>query len=97
MEDNKIIFPCESNFNSPICIIKRRLPDDTFKYRLVGNYVQLNQITEPIEINMESVKEIIEKGRYSKFFTCIDITKAFLSMPIYPEHCKYTAFTTPNN
>jgi hypothetical protein len=96
LENNKNIFECESSFNAPIFLVKRKQEDGTFIYRLVGNYILLNKSTIPVDFKMDSVQDVLEKVKDSKYYSVFDVKQAFLRQLIYPPHCKYTAFTAPD-
>jgi len=96
----KIIKPSVSCWNSPVFLIKKpsSKPGETPKYRFLTDLRKLNSIIVPQYYplpTMEDCAQLIGKVK-PKFFSVIDQTSGYYSVPL-DEKCAYkTAFTVKN-
>ncbi|KAM9979654.1 hypothetical protein ACTFIY_008901 [Dictyostelium cf. discoideum] len=87
--DLGIIKRSESNYSSPIMLLKKR---DSF--RVVHNYRQLNKVTVRDDHPFTLVDSLLNQCKYSKLFSKFDMIMGYFQVLINPEHAKYTAFIT---
>ena len=79
---------CIGEFISPI--FTRRKKDGT--YRLILNLKEFNENVEYHHFKMESIQSVIKLVKPNCFMASIDLTDAYYSVPIAPEHRKYIRF-----
>ena len=86
----RIIEPSDSPYCNPVVMVKK--PDNS--YRLTLDFRALNSITifdcEPMPL----IDQDFHKFSESKYFSEIDITKAYYQIVLSPESRQYTAFQT---
>ncbi|KAM9986890.1 hypothetical protein ACTFIY_011310 [Dictyostelium cf. discoideum] len=87
--DLGIIKRSESNYSSPIMLLKKR---DSF--RVVHDYRQLNKVTVRDDHPFTPVDSLLNQCKDSKLFSKFDMTMGYFQVLINPEHAKYTAFIT---
>lgn len=84
-----VLTECQSNYRSPIIPIKK--PDGSL--RLVNNFKALNAKVKDDLYPMANVNEIISKAAGKRYITKIDLSKAFLQVPLAAEHQHLTAWS----
>jgi hypothetical protein len=84
-----VLVECQSSYRSPIIPIKK--PDGSL--RLVNNFKLLNAKVKDDLYPMASPNEIISKAAGKPFISKIDLSKAFLQVPLAPEHQHLTAWS----
>ncbi|KAM9978266.1 hypothetical protein ACTFIY_011995 [Dictyostelium cf. discoideum] len=87
--DLGIIKRSESNYSSPIMLLKKR---DSF--RVVHDYRQLNKVTVRDDHPFTPVDSLLNQCKDSKLFSKFDMIMGYFQVLINPEHAKYTAFIT---
>ncbi|KAM9984048.1 hypothetical protein ACTFIY_000789 [Dictyostelium cf. discoideum] len=87
--DLGIIKRSESNYSSPIMLLKKR---DSF--RVVHDYRQLNKVTVRDDHPFTPVDSLLNQCKDSKLFSMFDMIMGYFQVLINPEHAKYTAFIT---
>jgi len=87
-----IIRPSKSSSCSSIVMVKKGNSDS---YRMTIDYRALNAVTkfdcEPTCLIDEDLQDFYG----AKYFTELDLTKAYYQIPLTPESCELTAFATP--
>ncbi|GFT87594.1 retrovirus-related Pol polyprotein from transposon 17.6 [Trichonephila clavipes] len=86
-----IIRPSKSPWNSPLHVVPKS--DSTF--RPVGDYRQLNSVTEFDSYPMRYLNDFAHALHGKRIFSKIDIFKAFHQIPIADRDIPKTAVTTP--
>lgn len=91
MLNQEIIQPSDSEWASPLVIIKKK--DGTF--RPCGDYRMLNACTKPDRYPLPRMSDILEKVTGCTFFSTFDLKKAYHQIPINEEDRHKTAIITP--
>jgi len=96
--DKGIIEPSNSNFSSPIVIVKKKKKDENQKqeYRMCIDYRLLNKISKKMYFQLptlEDVKNIISDAKPS-IYSVFDIKEAYHTLKLTEDSKKYTAFTS---
>ena len=91
-----VLSPGDSEYVSP-CFYVLKKPDGTkaAKGRLCFDYRRLNSMIKPLNFPLTSVKNFFNEASKYKVFCVVDISNAFLSIPVAEESKKYLAITTP--
>ncbi|KAM9998348.1 hypothetical protein ACTFIY_008021 [Dictyostelium cf. discoideum] len=87
--DLGIIKRSESNYSSPIMLLKKR-----YSFRVVHDYRQLNKVTVRDHHPFTPVDSLLNQCKDSKLFSKFDMIMGYFQVLINPEHAKYTAFIT---
>ncbi|KAM9967293.1 hypothetical protein ACTFIR_007533 [Dictyostelium discoideum] len=87
--DSGIIKRSESNYSSPIMLLKKR-----DSWRVVHDYRQLNKATVRDDHPFTPVDSLLNQCKDSKLFSKFDMIMGYFQVLINPEHAKYTAFIT---
>lgn len=86
-----IIVKCESPCNSPIWPVKKA---DGKSWRLTVDYRELNKVTPKMTPVVAKYPEIIAQiANGARWFSVIDISNAFFSIPLHPDSWYKFAFT----
>ncbi|KAM9997162.1 hypothetical protein ACTFIZ_007972 [Dictyostelium cf. discoideum] len=85
--DLGIIKISESNYSSPIMLLKKR-----DSWRVVHHYLQLNKVTVRDDHPLTPVDCLLNQCKDSKLFSKFDMIMGYFQVLINPEHAKYTAF-----
>lgn len=83
------IKPSTSNFVSPIHMVHQK-----DKYRMCIDYSKLNDLLEPMDAPIPSIKDLLHCLRGKKIFATLDLSSGYHQFPVVEEHRKYTAFVT---
>jgi len=87
-----IITPSSSPYTSPIHIVPKAGPK---KFRMVGDYRALNNITQPDRYPLPYLNDFVDKLNGCKYFSKIDCLKGYHQIPMAKEHAQKTAIITP--
>jgi hypothetical protein len=87
LEDG-IIKPSDSSYLNPLTIVLREGKSP----RICLDARKVNQWTSPDRTRVAPVSELLQRFRRSKFITSIDLSSAFLQVPLGHESRKFTAF-----
>ncbi|GKT24632.1 hypothetical protein ADUPG1_012796, partial [Aduncisulcus paluster] len=88
--DAGIIRPSESNFASPIVIVKKR----TGEYRMCVDYTLLNLNTRPLPYPIPFVEEILGQLADYSWFATLDLRSGFHQIKVKDDSIHKTAFVT---
>lgn len=88
----KIIKESESEFASPVLLVKKKDGSD----RLCIDYRALNQNIEKERYPLPLIEDQIDRLGKAKYYTSIDMKNGFYQIAISPDSTKYTAFVTPD-
>ena len=91
MLENKIIEPSMSNWHSPVVLVKKA---DSDEYRFAVDYRKLNKISKPQAYPLPKLTDIFDAIGESnaKFFSSLDLGKAFWQVPLDPESREKSSF-----
>ncbi|XP_053381689.1 uncharacterized protein LOC128549191 [Mercenaria mercenaria] len=86
-----VIEPANSDYNSPVVLVKKKDNTNRFciDFRRINSFTRFD--TEP----MGNVEDIMAKLREDNYFTKIDLTKGYWQIPIEEKSRHLTAFSTP--
>ena len=87
-----IITPSSSPYASPIHIIPKAGPK---KFRMLGDYRALNNITQPDRNPLPYRNDIVDKLNGCNYFSKIDCLKGYHQIPMAEEDAHKTAIITP--
>lgn len=85
-----IIRECNGEYASPIVIVKNA--DGTI--RITVDYRAINPHIKADNFPMPHIDTVLERLSEAKFVSKIDLTKAFLQIPLSDRSCKFTSFVT---
>lgn len=85
-----IIRKSSSEYASPIVVVKNK--DGSI--RITTDYRKINEFVNIDHFPMPRIDNVLERLQGAKFMTKIDLTKAFLQIPLTEDSCKYTSFIT---
>ena len=88
----QIIEPCESPYSSPVVLI----PKKGGKIRFAIDYRELNKCIAPDRYTIPDVNTSLSVLEGNKFYSALDLTDAFWSVPLAEDSRPLTAFQTPN-
>ena len=85
-----IIRRSSSSWTSPVVVVKNK--DETI--RLTIDFRRVNRVISTDNFPMPNRDSVIDKLSKAKYLTKLDLTKAFLQMPLSESSRKYTSFVT---
>ncbi|CAK9834497.1 Retrovirus-related Pol polyprotein from transposon 412 [Anthophora retusa] len=91
-----IVSPSISPYNSPLWIVPKK-PDENGnkRWRMVIDFRQLNEKTEPDAYPLPSIVEILDQLGSAKYFSTFDLASGFHQIGMGAEDARKTAFSTP--
>lgn len=87
-----VIRPSSSAWASPLHMVPK---SESGSFRLVGDYQALNRQTKPDRYPLPDLQSFNHELYGAKFFSKLDLTKAFHQIPVHPDDVDKTAITTP--
>ena len=90
MLENGIIEPSNSDWSSPIVMVKRN-----GKYRFCLDFRKVNEVSKKDAYPLPYMSVILDRLRAAKYISTLDLAKAFHRVPLTPESKPITAFTVP--
>jgi len=91
LKDN-IIRPSNSEWRSPVLLIKKKTPDNSIQYRFCIDLKKVNNITAKDCYSLPRISETVDALSGSKFFTTLDVDRAFWQIPMKEEDKAKLAF-----
>ncbi|CAH2084482.1 unnamed protein product [Euphydryas editha] len=89
--DKQIIEESESDYASPILLVKKKDGSD----RMCVDYRKLNEITIKDRFPLPRIDDCLDRLGTNKYFTSLDMATGFHQIPLDPESIPLTAFVTP--
>lgn len=89
--EKKIIRESESEYASPILLVKKKDGSD----RMCVDYRKLNEITIKDRFPLPLIDDHIDRLGKHKFFTSLDMATGFHQIPMDDDSIRFTAFVTP--
>ena len=86
-----IVQPSSSPWSSPLVLVKKK--DGGVRYAV--DYRQLNDVCVPDSYPLPRISETLDKLSGKKVFSTLDASSAYWNIPLHPESCELTAFSTP--
>ena len=93
MLDNGIITPSNSPCSSRVILVEKK--DGTMRFAV--DYRSLNHERKRDSYPLPEVRDILDKLHGNKYYSSLDGTSAYWSIPIAEHDWKKTAFITPSN
>ena len=93
MLENKLISPSYSPWCSPVLLVKKKLLDGTFKYRFCVDLKKVNSVTAKDSYSLPRISETVDALSVAKYFTTMDVDRAFWQVGLAEEDKNKTAFT----
>ncbi|UYV67623.1 hypothetical protein LAZ67_5001396 [Cordylochernes scorpioides] len=90
MLKNNIIEPAIGEYASPITLVKKK--NGTF--RMCVDFRKLNEHIPVDPQPIPLIESVIEKLSKAKYFSSLDLSNAYWTVPIHPDSRPYLAFTT---
>ena len=90
-----IVSRCESEFNSPLFVVKKKTPEgQPQKWRIVQDFRKINQQTLPSNLRLPLISECLDKigKQRAEVFTSLDLRSGFYQIPLAEKDKKKTAF-----
>ena len=81
--------PSKSPISSPLVVV-----DQKGKYRICGDYRELNKKTIPDKYPIPRIDDILQIAKGQKYFSTIDLEKAYLQIPMNKDDIHKTAIIT---
>lgn len=95
MEQDGIIEPSESPWNSPIILVKKKVgKTGKQKFRLVLDFGKLNEVTETQKFPIPLIDEILDDLKGMKYFSTMDLHGAYHQVLLHKDDRDYTAFSS---
>jgi hypothetical protein len=88
MLERKVIIPSNSDWFSPVVLIKK--PDGTFRFCV--DYRALNKITIKDKYPLPNITDLLDRLHGMKYFSTIDLNSGYWQLPLDPKDMKKTAF-----
>ena len=95
-----VIRPSESNWGSPVMLVKKKSLDEKLCFRVVIDYRKLNAVTRPIAYTIPRLEDIVDAVEHAKptRFTIMDLKSGYFQIPLKEGDSKQkSAFNTQNN
>lgn len=91
MLENEIIEPSQSNWHSPVVLVKRAGSNE---YRFAVDYRRLNKISKPQAFPLPTLSSIFDAIGESnaQYFSSLDLGKAFWQVPLDPDSREKASF-----
>ena len=91
MEKDGIIEPSTSEWASPIVLV----PKKDGSLRMCVDYRRLNSVSEADAYPMPRIDDLIDRLGDARYISALDLTGGYWQVPVAPQACSRTAFTTP--
>ena len=92
MLKNEFIRPSSSSWRSPVMLAKKKKPDGTVAYRFFVDLKQINSLTNKDSSSLPRICETVDALSGAKFFSRIDIDRAFWQVGVAEEDKEKPAF-----
>lgn len=86
-----VLEPCRSPWSSPPVLAKK----SDGSYQLCGDFRKLNSRTKKHAHPIPNVDRLLDKFRNARYITKVDMTLAFLQVPVDPNSRDFTALAIP--
>lgn len=90
--DLDIIRPSNSDFASPIVIVKKKTGED----RICVDFRKLNSNTTKDRYPLPNIEDSLQRLSNNKYFTVLDLASGYYQIPVNENSRKYTSFVTPD-
>ncbi len=85
-----VVRQSQSPWASPIVLVKNNKGT-----RIAGDYRRLNSKTIPDRYPLPNLFDFSANLNNSKYFSCVDLVRAYFNIPVYSPHIKKTAVISP--
>ena len=92
MLKNEFIRPSNSAWRSPVMLAKKKKADGSFTYRFCVDLKQINNITTKDSYSLPRISETVDALSGAKYFTTLDIDRAFWQVGVAEDDKNKTAF-----
>ena len=91
MLDNDLIVPSESEWSSPVVLVKKEDGSD----RLCIDFRKVNGVSKQTNFPLPRIEDCLDKIGNAKFISKLDLAKGYWQVPLSERARKISAFTTP--
>jgi len=92
MKETKVIRDSNSTWRSPVLLIRQKNDDGSVKYRFCIDLRKVNAITAKDCYALPLIQETVNALNGSKYFTTMDVDRAFWQIPVLESDKKKLAF-----
>lgn len=96
LEQNELIEPCASNYNSPLILVPKKSTDGTKRWRMCLDYRAVNKKLVADKFPLPRIDDILDNLGRAVLFSVIDLYSGFHQIPLDKESRDITAFSTEN-
>lgn len=96
LQDNELIEPCASNYNSPLILVPKKSQDGTKKWRMCLDYRAVNRKLIADKFPLPRIDDILDNLGRAVLFSVMDLYSGFHQIPLDEESRDITAFSTEN-
>ena len=94
LENDDIIEPSNSPYNSPLLIVPKKVENGEKKWRLVVDFRQLNKKIIDDKFPITRLDDILDNLGRAKYFSTLDLTSSFHQIKLHKDSKSLTAFST---
>ena len=95
-KDSGIIEDTTSPYASPIVVVDKKSVPGELPFRLCGDFTGINPYIIPEHFPLPRVEDLIYELRGAKFFSIIDLRRAYLQIPLAERDRHVTAVVSPD-
>ena len=93
LKQKRAVIPLPKTSNKPFMSTFFLAPKKGNKWRPIINLRPLNRLIRPLKFKMETLRSILPHLSRNMWATSVDLSDAYLHIPIHPEHQHFLAFS----
>lgn len=96
LQENDIIEPSISPFNSPVILVPKKGtdPEGNKLFRMCVDFRELNKVSIPYSFPLPRIEDILDQLGGSAYFSTLDLSQGFHQVLIHEEDKEKTAFSS---